>query len=70
MPPQADGDQVEGVEDETAGGMCDQFGHVEVAVSDSWQGLFQISVKLPHEPHKIQVMVGTWLPGKSSGQTN
>lgn len=26
--------------------------------SDSCQGLFQISVKLPHEPHKIQVMVG------------
>jgi hypothetical protein len=25
--------------------------------SDSSPGLFQISVKLPHEPHKIQVMV-------------
>lgn len=25
--------------------------------SDSCQGLFQISVKLPHEPYKIQVMV-------------
>lgn len=22
------------------------------------QGLFQVSVKLPHEPYKIQVMVG------------
>jgi hypothetical protein len=26
--------------------------------SDSCQGLFQITVKLPHEPYKIQVMVG------------
>lgn len=24
----------------------------------SFTGLFQITVKLPHEPHKIQVMVG------------
>jgi hypothetical protein len=24
-------------------------------------GLFQISVKLPHEPYKIQVMVGDYI---------
>lgn len=32
-------------------------GQVEWWFSDSCQGLFQISVKLPHEPFKIQVMV-------------
>lgn len=35
------------------------FGSAERPFSDPCQGLFQISVKLPHEPYKIQVMVGT-----------
>lgn len=47
-------------EDDNAGGMWphwDQGGVAVLRCSDSCIGLFQISVKLPHEPYKIQVMV-------------
>lgn len=35
-----------------------QLSSKEAASGSHWAGLFNVSVKLPHEPYKIQVMVG------------
>lgn len=64
MPEQpVDGNQPEeGQEGEVNGGMSNPSFLSSPATNTDMiykdQGLFQVSVKLPHDPYKIQVMVG------------
>jgi protein TIF31 len=60
------GDAPEGApEEDLSGGMLDTPALICLAYTNMTSGLFQISVKLPHAPHKIQVMVGIFQTKKT-----